>query len=122
MKGRATLLDPATGSTLSLADETKFSESGIVSRGVLSTPGLRVTLFGFAEGQELTEHTSSSRAIIQILTGSSDWTIDGRPQTLGAGSLLHLPPGMPHAVVAQEPFSMLLTLVKEKAQTPDAEK
>jgi quercetin dioxygenase-like cupin family protein len=79
----------------------------------MASPGLRVTLFGFAAGQELTEHTSSSRALIQILSGSSTWMIDGQTRTLRAGELLHLPSGTPHAVRAEEPFSMLLTLARE---------
>ena len=72
MKTSATLLDPVAPGVLDLADATQFSPQGIVSRGVIAAPGLRVTLFGFAAGQELTEHTSSSRALIQILTPSSD--------------------------------------------------
>jgi quercetin dioxygenase-like cupin family protein len=113
MKQKNTLLDPTSSSTVSLPDETTFSDKGIVSRGVLSTATLRVTLFGFADGQELTEHASSSRALIQILSGSSEWTVDGHPMMLTAGHVLHLPPGTRHAVYAREAFSMLLTLVKE---------
>jgi quercetin dioxygenase-like cupin family protein len=118
MKSPSTLLAPAAAGALDLTAATEFSANGIVSRGVLSSAGLRVTLFGFAAGQELTEHTSSSRAIIQMLSGSSTWTIAGEARTLRTGELLHLPPGTPHAVRAEEPFSMLLTLVREPAASP----
>jgi quercetin dioxygenase-like cupin family protein len=109
----STLLDPACAGMISLADATQFSPSGIVSRALLSRPGLRVTLFGFTAGQELTEHASSSRAIIQILSGSSAWTVAGAARVVRTGEVLHLPPGTPHAVRAEEPFSMLLALVRE---------
>lgn len=118
MKAASTLLDPAVAGTVLLAEATQFSPSGIVSRALLSRPGLRVTLFGFAAGQELTEHASSSRAIIQILSGTSAWTVAGKPQVVAAGEVLHLPPGTPHAVRAEEPFSMLLTLVREPDASP----
>lgn len=118
MKPPSTLLDPAAAGALDLAAATQFSPTGIVSRGVVSAPGLRVTLFGFAAGQELTEHTSSSRALIQILSGTSKWTIASEARVVRAGEILHLPPGTPHAVCADEPFSMLLTLVREPAATP----
>lgn len=119
MKKNASLFDPATAGFIGLQANTQFSEQGIVSRALITTPAMRVTLFGFAEGQELTEHASSSRAIIQVLSGKSDWTVAGARMEIGAGEVLHMPPGTRHAVRANEPFSMLLTLVKEGASTRD---
>lgn len=119
MKPNASLFDPASASVISLLDSTQFSPQGIVSRALINTPGLRVTLFGFAEGQELTEHASSSRAIIQILSGKSEWSVAGQPMEIAAGEVLHMPAGTRHAVRAAEPFSMLLTLVKEGGPTRD---
>jgi quercetin dioxygenase-like cupin family protein len=95
-----------------LADEAKFADHGIVSRTLLQTAHARVILFGFAAGQELSEHTSTQHALIQILSGECDFSLDGKWHTLQAGALLHMPPHLPHAVRAQQPFSMLLTLIK----------
>lgn len=119
MKPNSSLFDPASAGVISLAGNTQFSPQGIVSRALVNTPALRVTLFGFAEGQELTEHASSSRAIIQILSGKSEWTIAGARMEIAAGEVLHMPPGTRHAVRANEAFSMLLTLVKEGASNLD---
>jgi quercetin dioxygenase-like cupin family protein len=104
-----------TGETrvVSLAEETRYAPNGIVSRTVFRFDRQRVVLFGFSEGQELTEHTSTSHALVQILSGRSEWTLDGEARTLNAGDLLHMPPNLPHAVKAIEPFSMLLTLLPE---------
>lgn len=110
------VIDPQTTAVLSLPAETQFASHGIVSRTLLQTPTARVVLFGFAEGQELTEHTSTAEALIQILTGRCRFLLDGQPRDLQAGDLLHLPPHLPHAVKATEPFSMLLTLLKPAAQ------
>lgn len=49
--------------SISLAGETQFAENGIVSRTLLRTANSRQVLFGFAEGQELTEHTSTQHAV-----------------------------------------------------------
>lgn len=117
MKSSSALFDPESASTLALVDITEFSAHGIVSRALLTGPTLRMTLFGFAAGQELSEHASPRRAVIHILSGSSQWTIDGKKQEIRAGQILHLPPGVPHAVLAAEPFSMLLILIKEDAAT-----
>lgn len=117
MKSPPTLFDPKSVSSFSFADITEFSAHGIVSRALLTEPNLRMTLFGFAPGQELSEHTSTWRAVIQILSGTSKWTIDGQTRELGAGEVLHLPPGVPHAVQAVERFSMLLVLTRDKTPT-----
>ena len=112
------LIDSGEEKILSLPDETQFTTNGIVSRTLLRTPTTRVVLFGFAEGQELTEHTSTSQALIQVLSGRCEFTLDGKPHTLKAGDLLHMPPNLPHAVKATEKFSMLLTLLKPGEATP----
>lgn len=119
MKKNPSLFDPAASGVISLAANTQFSPQGIVSRALVNTPAMRATLFGFAEGQELTEHASSSRAIIQVLSGRSEWMVDGARMEIGAGEVLHMPPGTRHAVRAIEPFSMLLTLVKETGGSRD---
>ena len=97
---------------ISLANETQFAPNGIVSRTLMRAANGRVVLFGFAEGQELTEHTSTQQALIQILSGECEFFLNGKPHNLKAGDLLYMPPNLPHAVKATKQFSMLLTLMK----------
>ena len=106
------LIESGAAKILSLAEETKYAANGIVSRTLLRTADTRTVLFGFAEGQELTEHTSTHHALIQILSGECEFSIAGDPQNLKTGNFLYLPPGMPHAVKATTQFSMLLTLTR----------
>lgn len=110
------LIDPAAESIISLAAETKYAANGIVSRTILRTPNSRVVLFGFADGQELTEHTSTQHAVIQILSGECELSLAGKPHTVKAGDLIYMPPNLPHAVKASRQFSMLLTLSKPEAK------
>jgi len=106
------LIDPTTERVLSLPQETQFADHGIVSRTLLRTPQCRMVLFGFDEGQELSEHTSTQLAIVQVLDGECDFTLGGETRILRAGDLLSMPPNLPHAVMARSRFSMLLTLIK----------
>ena len=106
------LIDARQEKIISLTGETRFAPNGIVSRTLLSAPNSRVVLFGFAEGQELTEHTSTQHAVIQILTGECEFSLAGKPHALKAGDLLYMPPHLPHAARATKQFSMLLTLSK----------
>ncbi|HVU34986.1 MAG TPA: cupin domain-containing protein [Opitutaceae bacterium] len=102
---------------VSLRDAVPLVGQGIVSRTLLATPELRSVLFRFAPEQALTEHTSTSRAFIQILEGECEFSIAGQPRTLGAGEVLHLPPNVPHAVRATTAMSMLLVLAPERPAT-----
>lgn len=106
------LIDAAQEKVLSLAEETQFAPNGIVSRTLLRTANSRVVLFGFAAGQELSEHTSTQHALIQVLSGECEFSLAGKPHTLKSGDLLYMPPNLVHAVKATRQFSMLLTLFK----------
>ena len=106
------LVDSNSPKILSLAEETQFAPNGIVSRTLVNEDGLRTTLFGFAEGQELTEHTSARHALIQILSGECEFSLNGQPHPLRAGDFLYMPPKLAHAVKATKQFSMLLTLFR----------
>jgi len=106
------LIDSGSAKVLSLTEETQYAPNGIVSRTLLRTENLRAVLFGFAEGQELSEHTSTQHAVIQILSGACEFSIDGKVHNLKTGDLLYMPPNLPHSVKAIEQLSMLLTLSK----------
>lgn len=112
------LIAPDQSKIIGLAEETKFAANGIVSRTLLNTAHGRLILFGFAEGQELTEHTSTQHAVIQILSGECDFSLDGVWHSLKAGALLYMPPHLRHAVRARKEFSMLLTLIQPAHQGP----
>src|SRR5512137_1921336 len=92
------LIDINQEKIISLAQETQFAPNGIVSRTLLRTPTTRVVLFGFSEGQELTEHTSTQHALIEVLSGECEFSLSGKLHNLKAGDFLHMPPNVPHAV------------------------
>ncbi len=106
------LIDINREMVLSLPTETQFAPNGIVSRTLMKTDAVRVVLFGFAEGQELSEHTSTQQAVIQILTGECEFSLGGKPHALKAGDIIYMPPNLRHAVKTTQQCSMLLTLLK----------
>lgn len=103
------LLEADAAGVCPLQVPTPTVSHGIVSQAVLTAPGLRVTLFNFAAGQELSEHTSTARVLVQVMAGSCDFSFGGRTRLLKAGDLLHLPPKLPHAVRAVEELTLLIT-------------
>jgi len=105
-------MDAGVEKVISLHEETRYAPNGIVSRTLMRTANSRVVLFGFAEGQELTEHTSTQHALIQILSGECEFSLAGKARMMKSGDLLYMPPNLAHAVKATTQFSMLLTLSK----------
>lgn len=84
----------------------------IVSRTVHNDEHVRVILFGFAPGQELSEHTASMPAIIHILSGTVKLVIGKDPLEGEAGTWVHMPANLPHSVFAKSQTMMLLTMIK----------
>ena len=86
-----------------------------VSRTVLTADGVRLVLFSFETGQELREHTAAVPVVLQVLDGALTVSAAGRGVHLVPGGVLHLPARLPHAVVAEQPSRLLLTMLDPRA-------
>jgi quercetin dioxygenase-like cupin family protein len=94
-----------------LAEATPPS-GGILSRTLFSDEQVKVVLFAFDAGQELSEHTAAVSAIIQILSGEGTILLGGDLREARPDTWLHMPPRTPHSITAVTPLVMLLTLLK----------
>jgi quercetin dioxygenase-like cupin family protein len=95
-----------------LAKDIQPPEKGILSRTVFNDDRLKAVLFGFAAGEELSEHTSSMPAILHFLQGETKLTLDNDTLETKPGAWVHMPSGMRHAIQAKTPSVMLLLLMK----------
>ena len=100
------------------ADFVDVPAAGTLSRTLHADDDVRVVVFGFAEGEELTEHTSSRPAVIQVLRGELDLTLAGESVIAREGTWIHMSAGLRHAVRARTPTVMLLTLVRRNEEPP----
>ncbi|HIQ04150.1 MAG TPA: cupin domain-containing protein, partial [Anaerolineae bacterium] len=73
---------------------------------------VKAVLFGFAAGQELSEHTASQPAILYFVQGEAHLTLGDDSMEAKAGTWVHMPPQLPHSIVAKTPVVMLLLLIK----------
>jgi quercetin dioxygenase-like cupin family protein/ferredoxin len=93
----------------------------IVSRTLHTDDEVKAVLFGFAQGQELSEHTASMPATILILQGEAALTLGSDRLEAHPGTWVHMPPNMPHSLLAKTPVVMLLLLFRagyvKEAQT-----
>ncbi|MBI5241102.1 MAG: cupin domain-containing protein [Elusimicrobia bacterium] len=102
MKGRA----------LDAAGLTDYQDGAVVSRALIQKPTGSVTLFSFAQGQGLSEHTAPFDALVLVLDGEAEIRIAGTPRQVKAGQLIIMPAGKPHALQAVKPFKMALVMIR----------
>lgn len=94
-----------------LLKELEIPKDGTLSRTLHRDDRVKVVLFGFAGGQELSQHTASVPAIIEILSGEARVTLDGEEKELSRGSWVFMEANLPHAVYAKSDVVMLLTML-----------
>jgi quercetin dioxygenase-like cupin family protein len=100
------------GRAFDLAGLVEYAEGSIVSRTIADSPAGTLTLFAFDAGQSLSEHQAPFDAVVQVLDGSAELTIGGRPVPAKAGQVVVMPANVPHAVRAGKRFKMLLTMIR----------
>ncbi len=105
MDDTATIIDQLTA-------ELEIPRDGTLSRVIFKDGDVRVVIFGFDTDQELTEHTASRPAIVQIIVGRAHVALGDQETVLEPGGWVHMPAGLPHSVRALEPTVMLLTLLQ----------
>lgn len=101
-----------------LADLVSAQPGQIVSKTLAQNPAVSLTLFAFDQGEEIGTHDSNGDALVTVLEGTGQFTVDGRLHRCSAGESLIMPAKKPHAVFAVEPFKMLLTVVFPYAELP----
>ena len=89
---------------------TDIPPDSIISRTLYTTEHVKVIMFGFAPGQELSEHTSARTAVMHFLRGSARLSLGGEASTASPGTVVYMQPRLAHSVVAETETVMLLTM------------
>lgn len=87
-------------------------EDSIISRVIYKDEQVNVTLFAFAAGQAISEHTAAVPAVIQILSGEAVIGLGENQVEAQPGTWIHMDARLPHSVQAKTPVTMLLTMLK----------
>ena len=89
-----------------------YQEGSVVSRQLIKQKTGNVTLFAFAEGEGLSEHTTPFDALVYILDGEAEITISKQPHIVKKGQMIIMPADEPHALTALKQFKMMLVMIK----------
>lgn len=93
-----------------LRAERSAGERGHRQQTLYRHNGITIALFVFEKGAKLPSHKADGTVNIHVLHGRINLTVEEQAYTLTAGQVLILASGVRHAVVAEEPSEMLLTV------------
>jgi quercetin dioxygenase-like cupin family protein len=95
-----------------LAKEVQPPDKGILSRTLYGDNRLKAVLFGFDQGEELSEHTASRPAVLHFLQGEARLTLGDDMVEAKPDTWVHRATGVRHSIQAKTPVAMLLLLLK----------
>jgi Uncharacterized conserved protein, contains double-stranded beta-helix domain len=96
---------------LKLSEEVVVAKNQIVSKTLAQNAHVSITLFAFDKDEEISTHDSDGDAMVSVLEGTGEFTVDGTKHIVSAGETLIMPAQKPHAVYAISAFKMLLTVI-----------
>jgi len=94
-----------------LGAEAPHVQRGIHSQTLYDGPDLRLVLFAFAPGEELSEHTAARPAVVHVLDGTGEAVVGGERRPIGPGAWFRMPARTAHSIHAATPLRMALYLL-----------
>ena len=89
---------------LDLAKEAEPPADGILSRAVFQDDRIKAVIFGFAPGQELSEHTAAKPAMVFFVKGEATLGLGNDVQEAQAGTWIHMPANLKHSIRQRRPW------------------
>lgn len=83
-----------------------------MSRTIFQDDQIKAVIFGFGQGQELSEHTAAKSAMLFFVKGEASVGLGDDMQVAQSGTWVHMPPSLKHSIKAKTPVVMLLVLLK----------
>ncbi len=84
----------------------------IISKTLVNNDAMKVVLFGFDEGQSLSEHSVSQPALLHIVSGEAKLTLGADTMDSKPGAWVQMDADLLHSVFATTPLIMLLVMWK----------
>lgn len=100
------------GKVFKATEVIEYTDGGVVSKEFIHSNAGSVTVFSFDAGQGLSEHTAPFDALIQVINGVMQLTVEGRTFNIKAGETFIIPSGAHHSVKAEERFKMMITMIR----------
>ena len=100
------------GKVFKATEVIEYTDGGVVSKEFIHSNAGSVTVFSFDAGQGLSEHTAPFDALIQVIDGVMQLTVEGQTFNIKAGETFIIPSGAHHSVKTVERFKMMITMIR----------
>ena len=99
-------------SIFTLKDLLEIEPGRVNSLTLSQKPGCEMTVFAIDADEGMSSHAASGDALITVLEGTGEITVNVVPHQLSAGQSIVMTSASPHSVRGVTPFKMQLTVVK----------
>ena len=94
-----------------LSELVEYPQKGILSKDVVKSDKLNVTLFCMAQGTEISEHTSTKQGFVYVIEGKGNFNLEGEDILMAGGVFIYMKENSIHSLRADENSSFILALV-----------
>ncbi len=93
-----------------IKDLIEYPKSGILSKALVKTNKINVTLFCMVKGTELGEHTSTKHGFVFVLEGEGIFNLEGKDIKMQPDVLISMKRNAVHSLKARKNMSFVLIL------------
>lgn len=101
---------------ITLKDLVPYGEKTINSLMIALKNSLNSAIFAFDKDEMLSEHSAPADALVYVLDGELEISINKVIHRVKAGEMILMPANIPHALKATEKAKMLLIIVKKQEE------
>jgi len=88
-----------------------YAPNGILSKELIKTETLNLTLFCMAKGTEISEHTSTKEGTVYVIEGKGLFYLAGKKVIMIPGTLILMKKNQKHSLKAEENTAFILSLI-----------
>jgi len=95
-----------------IKDLIEYPKQGIISKTILKKDDLDIGLFCMASETEMSQHTSTKKAIVNVIEGNGIFNLEGKDIKMIPGTLIFMEKNAVHSLKAIKKTAFLLILMK----------
>ena len=88
----------------------EYPKEGVLSKELIKTQKVNVSLFCMAKGTDISEHTSTKEGFIYVLEGEGIFNLEGKDITMIKGVIIFMKENAIHSLRANKNTSFILSL------------
>ena len=88
-----------------------YPKKGILSKEIVLDGKIDVTLFCMAAGTQISEHTTTKKAIVHVIDGKGIFNLNGKDIEMKPNVAIFMDKNAPHSLRAKDNTSFILVLI-----------